>query len=74
MARPVSPISWGATPTRAKLAAVADAHWQRQHIRQQIETHVLKPVRERLEQVRQRRRAEVAATQVDFFTMVRGDD
>lgn len=64
----------GRDPDRAKLAAIADAHWQRHDIREQIETHVLEPVRQRLERVRHRRRAEVAATQVDFFTMVRGDD
>lgn len=64
----------GRDPTRAKLAAVADAHWQDETARPRIEAHVLTPVRKRLAAERQRRHAEVAATQVDFFTMVRGDD
>ena len=64
----------GRDTARARLAAIADAHWQGESSRRQIETHVLDPVRERLARTRQRQRAEVAATQVDFFTMVRGDD
>jgi alpha-D-ribose 1-methylphosphonate 5-triphosphate synthase subunit PhnG len=35
---------------------------------------VLAPIRARLEAERARRRAETAATRVDFFTLVRGED
>ena len=61
----------GRDTERARLAAVADAHWQRAAMREAVEAHVLSPVRERLAAANARRRAEVAATQVDFFTMVR---
>ena len=64
----------GRDPERARLAAIADAHWQDTQAREKIESAILTPVRDRLDQQRQRKRSEVAATQVDFFTMVRGDD
>ncbi len=64
----------GRSGKRAKLAAIADAHWQDPHARSLIETYIVAPVKQRLNTERQKRHAEVAATQVDFFTMVRGDD
>ena len=59
---------------RARLAAIADAHWQSLDARPSIEEHLIQPVRQRLAAEKKKRNAEVAATQVDFFTMVRGDD
>lgn len=59
---------------RARLAALCDALWQNDGHRDAIERHVLAPVRARLEAERAETDARTAATRVDFFTMVRGED
>lgn len=59
---------------RARLAAIADAYWQTPHSRAAIEAHIIEPVKQRITAEQQKRKAEVAATQVDFFTVARGDD
>lgn len=64
----------GRDAEKARLCATMDALWQRQDRRHEIEKLVVTPVRERLEQEERERREKVAATRVDFFTMVRGDD
>ena len=61
-------------PSRARLAAIADDWWQTDNKRSSIETYLLQPVRTRIAAEKHKQRAQVAATQVDFFTMVRGDD
>lgn len=55
-------------------AAIADALWQEEATRPLIEDRVLSPVSERLEKEKVQKAGETAATRVDFFTMVRGDD
>ena len=65
----------GRDASRARDAALLDALWQESGaIRETIETTVLAPLRRRLAAADGRRTAEVAATRVDFFTMVRGED
>ena len=59
---------------RARLAAVCDALWQSQGCRDAIERHVLAPIRGRVERERAEKRERAAATRVDFFTLVRGED
>jgi alpha-D-ribose 1-methylphosphonate 5-triphosphate synthase subunit PhnG len=58
----------------ARLAAIIDALWQGETDRPVVEAEIIAPVRARLETLRARRRAEAAATKVDFFTLVRGED
>jgi alpha-D-ribose 1-methylphosphonate 5-triphosphate synthase subunit PhnG len=58
---------------KARLAAVCDALWQ-SGCRDAIERHVLAPIRGRLERERAEKREQAAATRVDFFTLVRGED
>jgi len=58
----------------ARLAAIVDALWQRVAIRGDVETIVLAPIAERLAAEAAKARAETAATRVDFFTLVRGED
>jgi alpha-D-ribose 1-methylphosphonate 5-triphosphate synthase subunit PhnG len=58
----------------ARLAALADALWQREETRARIETTILQPVAARLAAEAAKTRAETAATRVDFFTLVRGED
>lgn len=59
---------------KALLGATADALWQRADLRAAVEAEILAPVRQRLDAAEQIRRSKVAATRVDFFTLVRGDD
>jgi alpha-D-ribose 1-methylphosphonate 5-triphosphate synthase subunit PhnG len=59
---------------KARLCAVCDALWQNETHRDAVERRVLAPIRARLDAERTRRSAETAATRVDFFTLVRGED
>nr|WP_237143520.1 phosphonate C-P lyase system protein PhnG [Phyllobacterium zundukense] len=59
---------------KVRLAAVFDALWQEPVHRQAVEDAVLAPIAQRLNGDLEDKRAETAATKVDFFTMVRGDD
>jgi alpha-D-ribose 1-methylphosphonate 5-triphosphate synthase subunit PhnG len=64
----------GRDPDKARLAALCDALWQAPAHRQSIEQHVLAPLRAAQQQRRALARAQTAATRVDFFTLVRGED
>lgn len=64
----------GTDHDKARLSAIADALWQAPERRAEIEAKVLAPLRAAQAQADERRRAETAATKVDFFTMVRGED
>ncbi len=64
----------GRDEKRARLAALADALWQRAETHTAIETAILSPVAARLAAEAAKTRAETAATRVDFFTLVRGED
>jgi alpha-D-ribose 1-methylphosphonate 5-triphosphate synthase subunit PhnG len=64
----------GRNHDKARLAAVCDALWQSERCRDAIERHVLAPIRVRLARERAQTREQAAATRVDFFTLVRGED
>jgi alpha-D-ribose 1-methylphosphonate 5-triphosphate synthase subunit PhnG len=53
---------------------LCDALWQSPFYRDALELHILKPVRARCDAAGARQREETAATRVDFFTLVRGED
>ena len=55
-------------------AAVFDALWQAEETRGAVEREVIEPLRADAASADRTRRDETAATQVDFFTMVRGED
>ena len=57
---------------KATISAVLDALFQRDPAA--VETQVLAPLRAALADADKQRRDETAATKVDFFTMVRGED
>jgi alpha-D-ribose 1-methylphosphonate 5-triphosphate synthase subunit PhnG len=59
---------------KARLAALCDALWQNPVSRGSVERNVLAPIRARQESERARQRAQTAATRVDFFALVRGED
>jgi alpha-D-ribose 1-methylphosphonate 5-triphosphate synthase subunit PhnG len=64
----------GRDAEKARLAAIADALWQREPARAEIEAAILAPIEARLAAETAKTRAETAATRVDFFTLVRGED
>jgi len=64
----------GRSKARARLAAILDAAAQCPGHRQAIERHFVRPVTGRVEGERRRAREEAAATRVEFFTLVRGED
>ena len=64
----------GRDARKARLAALCDALWQSAQHRPALEQHILAPMRERLERERAETRACTAATKVDFFTLVRGEN
>lgn len=59
---------------KATMAATLDALWQDETRRDAIEGAIAAPLRIAEAEADQRRREEAAATRVDFFTMVRGED
>jgi alpha-D-ribose 1-methylphosphonate 5-triphosphate synthase subunit PhnG len=59
---------------RARLVAIADALWQSEDSRSQVDIHILAPARATIATEKQKRASEAAATKVDFFTLVRGED
>jgi alpha-D-ribose 1-methylphosphonate 5-triphosphate synthase subunit PhnG len=58
----------------ARLAAIADALWQRPATRSAIEAALVRPVEARRADEARLMSLRAAATRVDFFTMVRGED
>lgn len=63
----------GRDKDRARLSALADALWQAPATRDAVEA-LLAPVRARIAAETTLKRERAAATRVDFFTMVRGDN
>lgn len=59
---------------KARLIALCDALWQIEGKQQDLETLLLAPLRQRQDASRAQARAQTAATRVDFFTLVRGED
>jgi alpha-D-ribose 1-methylphosphonate 5-triphosphate synthase subunit PhnG len=59
---------------KARLMALCDALIQIAPYREPVETDVVAPIRHRLAAERRRRAQQVAATKVEFFTLVRGED
>jgi alpha-D-ribose 1-methylphosphonate 5-triphosphate synthase subunit PhnG len=59
---------------KARLAALADALWQSPAHRTAVERNLLAPLRARQQDHLARTREETAATKVEFFTLVRGDN
>jgi len=64
----------GRDGAKAQLIALCDALIQTSEFAGTIETQVLTPLRARVAAERKRKAAERAATKVDFYTLVRGED
>jgi alpha-D-ribose 1-methylphosphonate 5-triphosphate synthase subunit PhnG len=59
---------------KARLVALCDALWQIDSKRQSLEELLLAPLRKKQQERRALVQAQTAATRVDFFTLVRGED
>jgi alpha-D-ribose 1-methylphosphonate 5-triphosphate synthase subunit PhnG len=59
---------------KARLSAIVDALWQDPQRRAEVEEKILGPLRRTAAVADGKRLAETAATRVDFFTLVRGED
>ena len=59
---------------KARLIALCDALIQNDSFRHQIEQQVVVPLRQEQVAARARQAAETAATRVDFYTLVRGEN
>jgi alpha-D-ribose 1-methylphosphonate 5-triphosphate synthase subunit PhnG len=64
----------GRDSAKAELVALCDALVQADAFSAALESKVIAPLRTRLEVRRDARARQVAATKVDFFTLVRGED
>lgn len=59
---------------KARLAALCDALWQSATHRQEVEQNILMPLQQEQQSKLAQMREQTAATRVDFFTLVRGED
>ena len=59
---------------KARLIALCDALIQTKDHSAAVESKIVAPLRSRIEAQRELRARQVAATKVDFFTLVRGED
>lgn len=64
----------GRSNSHAEMAALADALLQMPHWHQVVTDRVVAPLARQLAEERARAGRQAAATRVDFFTMVRGED
>ncbi|WP_117192959.1 phosphonate C-P lyase system protein PhnG [Rhizobium terrae] len=64
----------GTAKENVRLAAIFDALWQEPGTRDYVEAALLAPIEARIAVEDRQKAEETAATRVDFFTMVRGDD
>ncbi len=64
----------GRDKEKAQLIAYCDALMQRSEWQEPLERVVLAPIRKRLRAARAARAEQAAATKVEFFTLVRGED
>lgn len=64
----------GRAPQKAKLAAVIDALAQDDDYSAKLHDRLIQPLMDEQRQKDEKRDAQTAATKVDFFTLVRGDD
>ena len=67
-------VALGRDRRKAKLIAILDALAQDPEMESKIEAEIVRPLQASLAARDAERRAETAATKVDFFTMVRGED
>lgn len=67
-------IALGRDTTKARLSAIIDALCQNPETADLIDKQMIAPMQDELDRTDETRRQQTAATRVDFFTMVRGED
>ena len=67
-------MALGRDSTKARLSAIIDALCHRLETAVLIDAEMIAPMQKELDQADETRRQQTAATRVDFFTMVRGED
>lgn len=67
-------MALGRDRAKAKLSAIIDALCQDPETAALIDSEMIAPMRKELEQADETRQQQTAATRVDFFTLVRGED
>ena len=67
-------IALGREETKARLSAIIDALCLNREMAALIDAEMIAPMREELDRADEERRQQTAATRVDFFTVVRGED
>ena len=67
-------LTLGRDTEKARISALIDAMAQDEASARQIETTVIEPLRTARRENDEKRARKAAATKVDFFTLVRGDD
>ncbi|MBN9081424.1 MAG: phosphonate C-P lyase system protein PhnG [Rhizobiales bacterium 62-17] len=67
-------MALGRDVEKARLSAVIDALCQDTAMAARIDAALIAPIKSELDAADEERRQETAATRVDFFTMVRGED
>lgn len=64
----------GRDKEKSRISAVIDALWQDEAMQPRLSEEIIAPLSKALDEDGARERDETAATRVDFFTMVRGED
>ncbi|MEH2919630.1 methylphosphonate degradation complex subunit PhnG [Samsonia erythrinae] len=64
----------GRNKPHAELSALIDALLQRPSLHRQLQNALIEPLYDQLLSLRKQRAQAIAASQVDFFTLVRGED
>lgn len=67
-------MALGRDGTKARLSAIIDALCQKLEMAVLIDAEMIAPMQHEQSQADEKRRKQTAATRVDFFTMVRGED
>ena len=67
-------VALGRDSAKARIAALVDALCHRLTMAVLIDTEMIAPLQRELDAADEKRRRQTAATRVDFFTMVRGED
>lgn len=67
-------MALGRDDAKARISAVIDALCQKPDTAALIDAELIAPMRNELDEADEKRRQQTAATRVDFFTMVRGED
>ena len=63
----------GSNKRQAELAALFDALLQQDAYQAYLMEYLIQPIQQRLQAEREQRQADIAATKVDFYTLVRGE-